>query len=198
MAHLREPLRQEKGGGVREGVGVGVEVRVEVRVEKEVRLKRGVNVEASVRVDVGKRVLEAGPVSERSGDLVEVERGLLLEVKKIVREFKDEGVGEGKREGDWKAEEAGLLVVVGQSVRELQALVFELWVARVERDCVEKVDWDGEGMVEGESVESRDTVGVLVPSTCTAPAAGPDALLQSAPAAQAPEQAEVVKPVVLP
>ena len=46
VAHLRGPLRQEKGGGVRAGVGVGVEVRGAVSVKGEEGLRDGVGVEA--------------------------------------------------------------------------------------------------------------------------------------------------------
>ncbi len=71
-------------------------------------------------------------------------------------------------------------------------------MARVEGEWEGKVDWVGEGLVEEKMEKDWETVGVLVPSTCTAPAAGPDTLLQSAPAAQGPEQAEVVRPAMLP
>ena len=169
-AHLRRPLRQENGGGVRDGVGVGVEVRVEVRVEGDVGLEGGVGVEAWVRVDVGCRDGEAAAVSVRCGE--------------------------------WVVEGAGLALVVDRGVRSALALVLGHWVARVERENDGAVECDEEGLDEGEREGRRVTEGVLVPRTCTAPEkpmpAGPDTLLQSAPARQGPEQAEVVKPIVLP
>lgn len=63
-------------------------------------------------------------------------------------------------------------------------------VAEVERaEEAEAVGrWEGEGRAEGE----------LVPRRCTAPAFGPDTLLQSAPLWHVPEQALLVSPVVSP
>ena len=84
----------------------------------------------------------------------------------------------------------------------LLALALGHWVACEEGECVRKADWEDEEVVEKEREGDWEVVGVLVPRTCTAPAkpgpAGPDTLLQSAPAGQVPEQAEVVRPAVLP
>ena len=129
---------------------------------------------------------------EAVGDIVLQALALGLRVTVGVRVAKEEGEVErdceeepvcevewvvvGEREGDWEV--AGVLVPSTRVAEEEMVVVGE-----------REGDWE--------------VLGVLVPSTCTAPAnpsgsAGPDTLLQSAPFLQAPEQAEVVKPVVLP